>query len=159
MNASIGLDKTHGAGGGAVRRTRGAHRASLLALIASLLAAGFFFLHGLAHAVGLKDIWGLGGEVANTATYLASLDPHSPLYALLGLAWLAALALFVGAAAGLVLRRRWWLPAALAAAGLSLVLCVVWRDAAVVGLVVDVLILAGLTAWTLVRVLRRPRGS
>ncbi len=40
---------------------------------------------------------------------------------------------------------------AFAAAGISLVVCVLWRDAAVVGLVVNAVILAGLAAWTLVR--------
>ncbi len=124
---------------------------AVTARAAALLVAGFFVLHALAHLVGLKDIWGIGGGVSNTTTYLTGLDPHSPAYAALGVVWLAAAVLFVAAAAGIVLRRGWWLVAAFAAAGVSLAVCVLWRDAAVAGLVVNALILAGLTVWTVVR--------
>jgi hypothetical protein len=124
---------------------------SFVARAAALLVAGFFVLHALAHVVGLKDIWGIGAEATNSTTYLTGLDPHSAVYVALGVAWLAALVLFVGAAAGIVLRRSWWLPLAFAAAALSLVLCVVWFDAAIVGLVVNAVILAGLVVWTIAR--------
>jgi hypothetical protein len=123
---------------------------------AALLVAGFFVLHALAHLVGLKDIWGLGAEVSNTTTYLTGVDPHSAAYAALGAVWLAACLLFVGAAAGIVLRRSWWLPVAFAAAALSLAACVLWFDAAIVGLVVNAVILAGLVVWT---VIHRARGE
>jgi hypothetical protein len=129
----------------------------LAARAAALLVAGFFLLHALAHLVGIKDIWGLGVQVSNTTTYLTGLDPRSAAYAALGGVWLAACLLFVGAAAGLVLRRSWWLPAACAAAALSLVLCVVWLEAAIVGLVVNAVVLAGLVAWMLVGRAARPQ--
>jgi hypothetical protein len=129
---------------------------SFVARAAALLVAGFFVLHALAHLVGIKDIWGVGAEASNTTTYLTGLDPHSGAYAALGAAWLAACLLFVGAAAGIVLRRSWWLPVAFAAAGLSLAVCVLWFDAAIVGLVVNAVILAALVVWT---VARRATGS
>jgi hypothetical protein len=118
---------------------------------AALSVAGFFVLHGLAHLVGVKGIWGIGTEITDTSTYLGGLDPHSALFIVLGGVWVAACVLFVAAAVGIVLCRSWWLPMAFAAAGISLVLCVLWRDAAIVGLVVNAVILAGLTVWTFVR--------
>ena len=124
---------------------------SFVARAAALLVAGFFSLHALAHLAGLTDIWGIGAEATNSTTYLTGLDPHSAAYVALGVAWLAALVLFVGATAGIVLRRSWWLPLAVAAAALSLVLCVIWLDAAIVGLVVNAVILAGLVLWTIIR--------
>jgi hypothetical protein len=131
--------------------TTEARSRAIAARAAALLVAGFFVLHALAHLVGLKDIWGIGAEVGNTTTYLTGLDPHSAVYAALGAVWLAACVLFVGAAAGIVLRRSWWLPLAYAAAALSLAVCVLWFDAAIVGLVVNAAILAGLIAWTVMR--------
>jgi hypothetical protein len=116
----------------------------------ALLVAGFFLLHALAHIVGIKDIWGIGVRVSNTTTYLTGLDPHSAAYVALGAVWLAACLLFIGAAAGIVLRRSWWLPVAFAAAATSLVLCVVWLEAAIVGLVVNAVVLAGLVVWAIV---------
>lgn len=133
------------------RRKSVARSSPLAARAAALLVAGFFVLHALAHLVGIKDIWGIGAEATNTATYLSGLDPHSAAYIALGGVWLGASVLFLVAAAGLVLRRGWWVVAAFAGAGISLVVCVLWRDAAVVGLVVNAVILAGLTTWTLVR--------
>jgi len=124
---------------------------AVMARAAAFLVAGFFVLHALAHLVGLKDIWGIGAGVSNTTTYMTGLDPHSAAYAALGAVWLAACLLFVGAAAGIVLRRSWWLPVAFAAAGLSLAVCVLWFDAAIVGLVVNAVILVALVVWTVVR--------
>lgn len=126
--------------------------ASRLARVGALLVAGLFVLHGLAHAAGLSNIWGIGGKaITNTSTLLSSLDPGSAAYAALGFAWVAALLLFAGAAVGLLARRSWWLPLAFTAAGLSLALCVVWLEAAKVGLVLNALILLGLTAWAVRR--------
>jgi hypothetical protein len=129
--------------------TDNARSRSLVARAAALLVAGFFVLHALAHLVGIKDIWGVGVAASNTTTYLTGLDPHSPAYLALGAVWLAACLLFVGAAAGIVLRRSWWLPMAYAAALLSLALCVLWFEAAIVGLVVNAVILAALVVWTI----------
>lgn len=124
---------------------------AVAARAAALLVAGFFVFHALAHLVGIREIWGIGAETANTATYLTGLDPHSAAYAALGGVWLVACVLFVVAGAGIVLRRGWWLPVAAAAAAVSLAVCVLWADAAIVGLVVNVVILAGLAAWAVVR--------
>lgn len=133
------------------RSTRLARNRSLAARVAALLVAGFFALHGLAHIVGIKGIWGIGAPADNSSTYLTGLDPHSAAYVALGGVWLVACLLFIAAAAGIVLRRAWWLPIAFAAAALSLVLCILWRDAAIVGLVVNAVILVGLTVFGVVR--------
>jgi hypothetical protein len=129
----------------------------MAARAAAVLVAGFFVLHALAHVVGLKDIWGIGAEVTNTSTYLTGLAPHSAAYAALGGVWLAACVLFIAAAAGIVLRRGWWLPVAIVAAAVSLAVCILWRDAAIAGLVVNAVVLAGLAGWALVRELSPSR--
>jgi hypothetical protein len=135
-------------GEGARRRRERRSRTALAARAAAMLSAGLFLLHGLAHLVGLVDMWGLSGEaVTNTSSLLAGLEAASPAYAALGVAWAAALVLFFVSAAGLVLRRIWWLPTAFTAAGLSLALCVLWYETAGVGLVVNTAILAGLLVW------------
>ncbi len=83
-------------------------------------------------------------------TVVAGLDPDGLAMHALGVLWLVPIALFVAAAAGLVLRRAWWLGWAFAATLVSLVLCVLWLEPARVGLVLNAIILAGLAAFAAV---------
>lgn len=131
-------------------RPHGATRATRMSLprVGVLLVAVLFLLHGLAHAAGLAGIFGLGDAPAeNISTLAAGLAPDDLTFRLLGAAWVVALVLFVAASAGIVLRRRWWLPLAVAATTVSLALCLVWARAAVVGLVLNWDILLGLAVW------------
>ena len=129
------------------RRPTAAGRARL-ARLGPILVAVLFLLHRLAHGAGLAGIFGLGDTPPENISMLASgLAPEGFAFRLLGIAWLGVLAWFVVAAAGLLLRRGWWLPAAVVAAASSLALCAVWAEAAKVGLVLNVLIIAGLGAW------------
>ena len=116
----------------------------------TLLVAALLALHGLAHAAGVAGILGLGDRAAeNTSTLLSGLDPASPAFRTLGVLWIVALGLFVVAAAGIVLKKSWWLATAFAATLLSLALCVVWSHAAIVGLVLNAVILVGLADYAL----------
>jgi hypothetical protein len=125
-------------------------RARLLSRAAALLFALFLAGHGLAHIVGILEIFGLKGEASNTSTLAADLGAGSAAYQALGAVWVIAMVLFVAAAAGIVLRKRWWLPVAFAAALVSLVVCTVWYEAAVVGFVVNLILLAGLSVYAVV---------
>jgi hypothetical protein len=163
MNASateMEFDGRTGARGinGAWRQRRVRPTSMLLARASALALAGLFALHGLAHAAGLRDIWGMGGvAAANTSTLLSGLDAGSAAYAALGVAWVAALLLFVLAAVGVLARRAWWAATAFAATGLSLALCLVWLEAAWVGVVLNAVILAGLVGRAIARRLRSRR--
>ncbi len=140
--------------GNAMRSHSGARRSTgaRLARAGALLVAGLFALHGFAHAVGVAGIFGLGDTpVENTSTLLAASTPGSAAMSALGVLWVVALGLFFFAAAGIVLERSWWLPLAFAATLLSLALCAVWAEAAVVGLVLNIVILIHLVAWMLAR--------
>ena len=135
-------------------------RGSIVARAAVLLAAGLFVLHGAAHAVGVAGVLGLGEQGAeNTSTLLAGSAPGSPALYALGAVWILALGLFVAAAAGLVLRRGWWLPVAFAATLVSIAVCFVWYEAAIVGLVLNVFILAGLVVVAVTGAMRARAAS
>jgi hypothetical protein len=141
------------------QRAAAAGRARV-APLGAILVAVLFMLHGLAHGAGLAGIFGLGDTPAENISTLASrLAPEGLAFRLLGVAWLGALAWFVVAAAGLILRRGWWLLAAAVAASNSLALCVVWAEAARVGLVLNVLILGGLAGWAFLRRRRLRAGE
>jgi hypothetical protein len=122
------------------------------ARVGALFVAALFALHGAAHAAGVAGIFGLGDAAAeNTSSLLPGLDPGSSAFQALGMLWVVALGLFIAAATGLVLKKSWWLGAAVAATLLSLALCVVWFDAAIVGLVLNGVILLGLLGYALPR--------
>lgn len=118
----------------------------------ALLVAAVFALHGAAHAAGVAGIFGLGGDAAeNTSSLLPGLDPGSLAFQALGMLWVVALGLFIATATGLALRKSWWLGAAVAATLLSLALCVVWFEAAIVGLVLNGVLLLGLLGCAMTR--------
>jgi hypothetical protein len=94
-----------------------------------------------------ERIFGIGDTPAeNLSTLVPGLLPGSMALGALGVLWVVALGLFVAAAVGIVLKRIWWLATAFAATGVSLALCIVWFDAAIVGLVLNSVILVGLLA-------------
>ena len=74
------------AAGAVSRRSTG----ELLARAGALLVALFFVAHGLAHLVGILEIFGLRGEAANTSTLVSGLAAGSPAYLALGVVWVIA---------------------------------------------------------------------
>lgn len=140
------------ANAGRAPATRSRSLSERLARAGALLAAVLFALHGVAHAAGVAGIFGLGDTPAeNLSTLVPGLDPASLTFRALGVLWMVALGLFVAAAVGIVLKRSWWLATAFAATVVSLVLCIVWFDAAIVGLVLNSVIVVGLVACTVLR--------
>lgn len=146
----------------AIGRDGAAGAASMLdSRAVRLLVAALFLLHGLVHMMGFAAAWGLGdvSNVASVPTVPAGLTAGSPVVLALGVLWLVAMAAFLAAAAGLVLHAAWWKEVAAGAAALSLLLCVAWWNDAIVGVIINVVILAGLAiqAWATHR--REPKGS
>jgi hypothetical protein len=102
-------------------------------------------LHGLAHVPGVVGSWRLAPLEAippHTTVLAGRLDVGEGGMRILGAAWLLAAALFWLSSAGASAGRVWWLPVAVGAATLSLVLTVLELPYARVGLVVNVAILA-----------------
>mgnify|MGYP005839919303 CR=1 FL=1 len=129
-------------------RTSDRAAARVLALATALL----FVLHGVAHAVGFAGTFGLSesNAINEGFTLVGGLDTDGLARHALGVLWLVPIPLYVVAAAGLMLRRRWWAPWALAATFFSTALCVLWLEPAKVGMALNVVILAGLGVYALV---------
>lgn len=121
------------------------------------LIVALFALHGLIHLIGVVAAWQLDqvSGVASTPTFPAGLAAGSPVVLALGAAWLVALAAFLAAAVGLALRQSWWRAMTVAAALVSLVVCLAWWNDAWIGVLINVGILVGLAIST---GFARPKG-
>ncbi len=124
------------------------------------LVVGVFIVHGLVHMMGFSAAWRLGGSarVASVPTFPAGLTAGSPVVLALGALWLVAMAGFLSAAVGLALHAAWWKAVATMAAALSLMLCLAWWNDAVIGVIINVAILAGLTVQARSAHARQPKG-
>lgn len=113
-------------------------------------------LHAVAHLPGFLVPWRLASipEMPYRTTVLAGrLDLGDGGMRMMGAAWLLAALTFVLAAAGAAGARGWWMPVAVAAAVVSLVLSVLGLPAARIGVAVNLVILAALAlaprlGWT-----------
>jgi len=122
--------------------------------------AVFVVLHGIVHVIGFTSPWGLytlRGVGYSTTILNGSIDVGDAVSRALGLVWLAATVAF--AAVGLMLWRRHPLArrATVAVLLFSLVLCAIRLPSAVMGLGIDVVLLA-LLAVASDRLIRRPKG-
>ena len=102
-------------------------------------------LHGLAHIPGVLGSWRLAtfAEMPYSTTLFGGrLDVGDAGMRVVGVLWLITEAGFVAAAAGALAQRPWWTTTALAACGLSVLLCVAMLPQARIGIPVD-LVIAG----------------
>jgi phage shock protein PspC (stress-responsive transcriptional regulator) len=113
--------------------------------------AGFWALHGLAHAVGFAMAWRLvtasDGLAHSTLILWNRLDIGEPATRVLGLVWLAMVPFVVAAAAALAANARFALPLFGVSAAASLVLCGAYLPTSGIGFAIDlaaVALLAGL---------------
>lgn len=138
---------THTQAIGTPRRTSPRAAARALAIV----VAALFVLHGIAHAVGFASTFGLteSNAIEDGYTLVSGLEEDGLAMYALGVLWLVPIPLFVIAAAGLVLRRTWWLGWAFAATLVSLVLCILWLEPSKVGLVLNGVILVGLVVYAI----------
>lgn len=107
--------------------------------------AVLLFLHGIVHVLGFVVPWRLvtNQDLAYTTTVLwGAVDVGDAGARLVGLVMLALAIVLPVAAAGIVLRRRWALPLATAGTLVSLVACALDAPAAIIGLALNVAILA-----------------
>lgn len=107
-----------------------------------------FLLHGLAHLVFFIAPWGLAGspELAPASLLSGTVDLGAGGARALGLIWLLGAVAFGAAAIGAFLRAGWWRRVAVTAAAASLVLSVLGWPGAMVGVPVNLAILAVLGA-------------
>ncbi len=111
------------------------------------LLAVFLALHGLAHAPGFTAGWKLTQpeDMVYTTTVLwGNVDLGDVGIRIQALFWLPGIALFVLAAYALFNHRAWAIRMLAIASAYSLVICLINMPNAVVGLVINVLLLAGI---------------
>lgn len=116
------------------------HRSSLRR-IAGLVVA----LHGLIHLIGFVVPWRLArieGFGSTTSAAWGSIEVGETGARLVGLVWLVLAVAFVVAGAGLWLARSWAIPLTVGAALVSLPICVLGAPDGVMGIAIDVLIVA-----------------
>jgi hypothetical protein len=122
--------------------------------------AVFLVLHGLAHAIGFTVPWGLGGPRGvdySTLILNGSIDIGDTAVKAMSFLWLAAVFAF-GLAGVMVWRgHRWARRTTIAVVVGSLVLCAIRVPGSVIGLVIDVVLLA-LLAVVPDRLIVRPDG-
>ena len=110
----------------------------------SRIFAMFMALHGLVHIVGFSVPWGLGGPRGvgySTRILNRSIEVGDPAVKLLGFVWLAAAVGFLVVAVMIWRGHPWALRSTFALLTGSLVLCAVDLPGAVMGLVIDIVLL------------------
>ncbi|HVO72321.1 MAG TPA: hypothetical protein VMT24_19870 [Aggregatilineaceae bacterium] len=115
--------------------------------ITRLPAAFFLVAHGMAHLMATSVYWKLKESpdlVYQTTVLSGRLDLGETGIWIYGLLWLVTGIGTAVAGVGLGLNTRWARPLLLAATLLSLALCALVLDRAIVGAVIDVVILVGL---------------
>lgn len=107
--------------------------------------AVFFALHGIVHAVGFTVLWKLGGPRGgqySTSLFNRSLDVGDLGVKLVGLIWLATTLAFLAVAVLLWRRHAWALRLTIALLVVSLGLCIAGLPGSIMGLAIDVALLA-----------------
>jgi hypothetical protein len=100
--------------------------------------------HGLIHAMGPAEMWGVADLPELTGT--PSVDLGQTVATILAVTWLVALVVLVAAGWGILARRSWWRPAAIVGVIISqLVITIWWADAAT-GTIPNLLIVTALLA-------------
>lgn len=96
-------------------------------------------LHGLIHLMGGLNELGIA-KIEGVARTLFPLSPAVKME--LGVVWLIALALFLGAAYGLIANKAWWQPVIIAAVVVSQILTILWWPDAKFGTIANILIIS-----------------
>jgi hypothetical protein len=107
------------------------------------MLVAFLLAHGFAHLVGLMGSWQLGTGIPHKTTLLGGrVDLGETGIRAFGVAWLLAAIAFAAAAAALLLAQPFWTVLVLSAAGFSLVISLLALPDAVIGVWIDVTLLA-----------------
>jgi hypothetical protein len=107
----------------------------------------FLILHGFAHLPGVLGSWNLGDfeDVSRQPNILLNHASDGVIY-LLGALYLVAGVSFIAAGIGLLRRASWWLMALAVALPLSFLVTTLWWRDAMIGLVLNLIVLAVLAA-------------
>lgn len=106
--------------------------------------AALLVVHGLIHAMGPVEIWGLADLPELTGTPSVSLG--ETVTTVVAGAWLVALVLLVAAGLAVATRRSWWRRAAVIGVVISQLVIIVWWGVAATGTIPNLLIIAALLA-------------
>jgi hypothetical protein len=115
-----------------------------------MLLGGLMSLHGVAHTPAVLGSWNLAtfDDVSHQPNVLLT-NAGDGLLMLLGGIWLLAALAFVVAGIGVLRQATWWPVATATAVVLSIPMTMLWREDAVVGLVLNALILGMMGVWFL----------
>jgi hypothetical protein len=104
-------------------------------------------LHGFAHLPGVLGSWNIGTfeDVSRRPNILLQ-HASEPILYLLGLIYLVAGVTFIAAGFGLLRRASWWLTALAIALPLSFLVTILWWRDAILGLVINTIVLMVLAA-------------
>lgn len=122
--------------------------------VARLLFAALLALHGIVHWIGFAVPFGLMETESNpytTEMLWGTIDVGDVGAHLLGIAYLALIVPFLVAAYGVARARGWALPLTIVVASLSAFVCALTSPNAVVGLVLNLAIIAIAAAWLRLR--------
>lgn len=98
--------------------------------------------HGLIHAMGPAEVWGVAELPELTGT--PSVDLGETVATVVAVAWLVALVVLVAAGWGILARRSWWRPTAIVGVIISQLVIIVWWGDAATGTIPNLLILTAL---------------
>ncbi len=103
--------------------------------LVKVVAAGLLAAHGLGHTLGWLPAWGLASfeGVSSRSWLLTGIVGDAGTRAVAGVLFLAPMAGFAIAAAGLLLGQPWWRPVAVGSAGLSLLATALYPGAFTTG--------------------------
>ena len=116
------------------------------------IAVGFLLiLHGFAHTPAILGSWDLAtfDDVSRQPNALFT-NASEGLLVVLGLFWLIAALSFVAAGVGLIRQTSWWPLAAGIALVVSTTMTLLWHNDAVVGLVLNIILLAAFMIWVVI---------
>jgi hypothetical protein len=122
--------------------------------IGRLTFAAVLALHGIVHWIGFAVPLGLVETPSNRPTTEAlwgTLDGGETGARILGIAYLALIVPFLVAAYGVARGRSWALPLTIDVASLSAIVCALGSPNAVVGLLLNLVIIAIAVAWLRLR--------
>jgi hypothetical protein len=107
-------------------------------------------LHGFAHSPGVLGSWKITtfDDISYQPNVLLE-NANSWAVALLGAVFLLAAVLFITAGLGVIRRAAWWLSWATLATATSLTVTLLWWEDAIIGLVIDLIVLAVLAVFWL----------
>lgn len=98
--------------------------------------------HGLIHALGPLDIWGITD--IETLTGKPTIDFGPSATNVLAGVWLVALVLFGASGLAVLMRRGWWRPVAVAGVVVSQFVIILWWNDAAAGTIPNLLIVGAI---------------